>query len=90
MQTQDPKAGVIRRLKRIEGQLRGVQRMVTEGASCSDILIQVAAAMKKVGAAIVHSHLEECRENLIPKFEDRQKQSLREFQTAPARYIDWA
>lgn len=35
---------VLQRLKRIEGQIRGLQRMVTEGQSCSEILTQIAAA----------------------------------------------
>jgi DNA-binding FrmR family transcriptional regulator len=36
--------GVLRRLARIEGQIRGLQRMVEEGQPCSEILTQIAAA----------------------------------------------
>ncbi len=93
MDKPESKIDVLMRLKRIEGQLRGVGRMVEEGVPCTEILNQVAAAtaaIKKVGTAIVHSHLEECVEDLLPKFEDRQKRTLREFQKALSRYIDWA
>lgn len=37
-------ADVIKRLRRLEGQIRGIQRMVDEGAECRDIVTQLAAA----------------------------------------------
>ena len=57
------KKAVLMRLRRIEGQIRGLQRMVEEGAPCSEILTQVAAvtsATKKVSMAIVQGYMEEC------------------------------
>ena len=51
------------RISRIEGQARGVQRMVDEGRDCADIVQQIAAmraALGKVAAAIVAENLEEC------------------------------
>ena len=87
------KRAVLLRLKRIEGQIRGLQRMVDEDAACADILTQLAAvtaAIKKVGTAIVQAYMEECisksREDRGMKRED----ALRDFQRAIARYIDWA
>ena len=37
------KVKILHRLKKIEGQIRGIQSMITENRSCSDILIQVSA-----------------------------------------------
>ncbi|NLL49020.1 MAG: metal-sensitive transcriptional regulator [Firmicutes bacterium] len=52
------KAKLIQRLKRIEGQVRGLQRMVEEEQSCSDILTQIAAARAALGgvAKVVFSN----------------------------------
>lgn len=54
---------VISRLKRIEGQVRGVQRMVAEGKECEDILIQVRAvssALKSTTKQILRRYLQVC------------------------------
>ncbi len=56
-------ASIKRRLNRIEGQLKGIQRMVEQDTCCSDILIQVSAvraAITKVGVLIMENHLKEC------------------------------
>ena len=51
------------RLKRIEGQVRGVQRMVDEESYCIDVLTQIAsmvAALEKVGTILLKDHVEHC------------------------------
>lgn len=51
------------RLRRVEGQVRGVQRMVDEDVYCIDILTQIAAAesaMKKVAVLLLEDHLGHC------------------------------
>jgi DNA-binding FrmR family transcriptional regulator len=51
------------RLRRVEGQVRGVQRMVEEDAYCIDILTQIAAAesaLKKVAVMLLEDHLGHC------------------------------
>jgi CsoR family transcriptional regulator, copper-sensing transcriptional repressor len=51
------------RLKRIEGQVRGLQRMVEEGRYCPDILTQLAsvhAALRGVGKLLMRNHLQHC------------------------------
>jgi len=51
------------RLKRIEGQVRGIQRMVGEGRYCADILTQIASvheALRGVGKLLMRNHLEHC------------------------------
>jgi len=53
----------LRRLRRIEGQVRGVQRMVEEDRYCIDILTQLAAiraALDKVGVQILDAHARGC------------------------------
>ncbi len=89
----EDKANILMRLRRIEGQLRGLQRLVEGETPCSELLTQVAAvtsAVKRVGTAIIHSHMEECLEKVLPKAEPSQKESLKDFRKAVARYIDWA
>ena len=84
---------VLLRLKRIEGQVRGLRRMVEEGAPCTDILTQVAAAtaaMKKVGRVIVQCHMDECLQKDFRAVSSGKGETLRELQTVIARYIDWA
>jgi DNA-binding FrmR family transcriptional regulator len=54
---------VINRLKRAQGQLAGVTRMLEEGRDCKDIVTQLAAvskALDRAGFAIIASGLEQC------------------------------
>jgi DNA-binding FrmR family transcriptional regulator len=54
---------LIRRLRRIEGQVRGIQAMLTEQRECSDVVTQIAAATKaleQVGFKLVASGLTYC------------------------------
>ena len=51
------------RLRRVEGQVRGVQRMVYEEAYCVDVLTQISgavSALEKVGAILLKDHVEHC------------------------------
>lgn len=53
----------LRRLRRIEGQVKGLERMVEEGRYCVEILDQVAAiqgALDQVGRVVIRRHLESC------------------------------
>ncbi len=57
------KGANLNRLRRIEGQIRGLQRMVEEDRYCADILIQVSAvheALRKVSQALLENHLRHC------------------------------
>ena len=58
----------IPRLKRVEGQVRGIIRMIEEERYCMDILIQVQAvkaALAKVEAEVLRQHAEHCVEDAI-------------------------
>ena len=51
------------RLKRIEGQVRGIQKMVEEGRYCVEIMTQIdaaAAALARVQDSVLESHLQHC------------------------------
>lgn len=78
---------IISRLKRIEGQVRGLQRLIESGAPCVDVLTQVAAvtsAVKKTGAAIISAHLEDC----MTRPAGKNMMDRNAFKTALTRFID--
>lgn len=57
------KASNLKRLRRIEGQVRGLQKMVEENRYCSDILIQISSvqeALRGVRQALLRNHLRHC------------------------------
>ena len=59
----DNKDALIKRLHRIEGQVRGIERMVDEERYCIDILTQIAAtttALETVGLKILEDHTRHC------------------------------
>ena len=54
---------VIKRLRRLEGQIRGLQRMVDEGAECKEIVTQLAAAkgaLDRIGFRLMSSAMVSC------------------------------
>jgi len=60
---EDGSDGIVNRLKSIEGHIRGVQRMVDEGAYCIDIMRQTLAvqrALERVNCLILEHHLKTC------------------------------
>ncbi len=63
---EDSTAAAIRRLRRAEGQIAGVIRMLESGRDCKDVVTQLAAASKAVdraGFQIIASGLRQCLEN---------------------------
>jgi DNA-binding FrmR family transcriptional regulator len=59
----DAKARNIRRLRLIEGQVRGLQKMVEEDRYCADILMQISSvheALRSVGRELMRNHLKHC------------------------------
>lgn len=62
------KKDIIRRLNRIEGQVKGIQKMIEEDKYCVDILTQVAAvraAINKVGGLVLEKHSKSCIQNAL-------------------------
>lgn len=59
---------IVKRLRRIEGQVKGIQKMVEEGKCCGDILIQISAvrsAMNSVGGLILENHMKDCLKSYL-------------------------
>jgi DNA-binding FrmR family transcriptional regulator len=87
-----PKEAVLMRLRRIEGQVRGLQKMVESGVPCEEILTQVAAAtsaMKKAGLVMVQGYMDECLEKAGKETGSKQNEPLKDFYRAISRYMDW-
>ena len=64
----DIKARNLTRLRRIEGQVRGLQKMVVEERYCADVLVQIASvheALRSVGRALMRNHLKHCATRAI-------------------------
>jgi CsoR family transcriptional regulator, copper-sensing transcriptional repressor len=62
------KAQLLNRLKRIEGQVRGIQKMIEDDRYCVDILVQLTAinaALKKVGLHLLERHTRHCVRDAI-------------------------
>jgi len=78
------------RLRRIEGQVRGLQRMVDdEEAYCVDVLTQIASvvsALEKVGTILLKDHVEHCVRESIEKGEDADEK-IEELTAAVERFL---
>ena len=64
----DAKARNLKRLRRIEGQVRGVAKMVEEERYCADIMTQLASvheALRSVGKELMRNHLRHCAATAI-------------------------
>ena len=77
------------RLRRIEGQVRGLQRMVDEDAYCVDILTQVAAvqtALEQVAVNVLDAHVRGCVSEAVTGGGDQADEKLDELMTAVRRF----
>jgi len=66
----DVKGRNLARLRRIEGQVRGLQKMVTEDRYCADVLTQISSvqeALRAVGRELMRNHLKYCATSAIKK-----------------------
>src|SRR5215212_337918 len=78
------------RLKRIEGQVRGVQRMVDEETYCVDVLTQigsVVSALEKVGTILLKDHVEHCVRESIEKGGLEADEKIEELTAAVERFL---
>lgn len=67
------KAKLLARLRRIEGQVRGLQKMIDEEKYCVDVLTQVSsvmAALQKVGVIVLENHIQGCVRTAIVEGND--------------------
>lgn len=84
------KDGYLKRLRRIEGQARGLQRMVEEDQYCIDILTQVSAitkALQAVSLQLLDDHLRHCMLDAADTGGAEAKQKIDEASAAIARLV---
>lgn len=70
------KEAIRKRLKRVEGQIRGIARMVEEDTYCIDILTQInasQAALDKVALGLMRDHAKHCMVSVIDPAEQNEK-----------------
>ncbi|MFF5992353.1 MULTISPECIES: metal-sensitive transcriptional regulator [Prauserella] len=82
--------GYLKRLRRIEGQIRGLQRMVESDEYCIDILTQIAAATKALQAVslgLMDEHLKHCVAEAIAEGGETADAKVREASDAIARLV---
>jgi len=84
------KDDVLKRLRRIEGQTRGLQRMVDEDTYCIDVLTQVAAvtkALQAVSLSLLEDHMNHCVVNAARSGEDEGREKVSEAVDAITRLV---
>ncbi len=70
----DIKARNVKRLRRIEGQVRGLQKMVEDDRYCADIMTQISSvheALRSVGRELMRNHLKHCAATAIAAGSDK-------------------
>lgn len=73
------KEAIIKRLNRIEGQVKGIQKMVEDERYCVDILVQISAirsAINRVGNIILENHIKGCVSTSIKEGETQESEEL--------------
>jgi len=86
----EDKRAVLRRLSRIEGQVRGIRGMVDDERYCIDVLAQISAAtraLQAVALQLLDEHLAHCVVNAVRSGGDEQEVKLSEASQAIARLV---
>jgi len=86
----EDKESVLKRLRRIEGQVRGLQRMVDEDRYCIDILEQISAAtraLQSVALQLLEGHMGHCVAEAVKSGGDEATEKLSEASAAIARLV---
>ncbi|WP_158848815.1 metal-sensitive transcriptional regulator [Saccharothrix deserti] len=84
------KEAFLKRLRRVEGQVRGVQRMVEDDEYCIDVLTQIAAATKALQAVslgLLDEHLKHCVSDALAQGGEGADEKVREASEAIARLV---
>jgi DNA-binding FrmR family transcriptional regulator len=84
------KEAFLKRLRRVEGQIRGLQRMVENDEYCIDVLTQISAATKALQAVslgLLDEHLKHCVADAISQGGENAEQKVREASDAIARLV---
>jgi DNA-binding FrmR family transcriptional regulator len=84
------KDAFLKRLRRVEGQIRGLQRMVENDEYCIDVLTQISAATKALQAVslgLLDEHLKHCVADAIAQGGENAEEKVREASDAIARLV---
>jgi DNA-binding FrmR family transcriptional regulator len=87
----DAKADLVTRLRKIEGQVRGIEKMVANDRYCIDVLTQISAArtaLERVGIEILDGHVNHCVRDAIASGDaDAASEKSRELLEAVERFV---
>ncbi|HEY8890888.1 MAG TPA: metal-sensitive transcriptional regulator [Clostridium sp.] len=81
---------MLRRLNKIEGQVKGIQRMIESERQCGDVLTQISAvraATNKVGILLLERYSKNCILNSINSTDNSSEDVLDEFLTTVKRFL---
>ncbi|KKD13913.1 metal-sensitive transcriptional regulator [Streptomyces anthocyanicus] len=84
------KEDVLMRLRRIEGQVRGLQRLVEQDTYCIDVLTQVSAttrALQSFALQLLDEHMATCVSDAVAEGGEEREKKLREASNAIARLV---
>lgn len=85
----EEKQALLVRLRKIAGQVRGIEKMVEEDTNCPDVLVQavsVRKALKSFSELLIQQHMHTCIEQASSEKESRRK--LKELLVVLQRYVD--
>ena len=86
----DDKGAVLARMKKVEGQIRGVHKMIEDDRYCIDVLQQIAAATRALQGVALHlldEHLSHCVVSAVKAGGEEKDAKLREASAAIARLV---
>jgi DNA-binding FrmR family transcriptional regulator len=86
----DYKSEHLARLNKIEGQIRGISRMVTDGRSCTDVLTQISAAtraLQQVAVGLLDDHVRRCVTDVARTDTDHVEEKFAELTDAVSRAL---
>jgi len=89
----DYKKDMLTRLNRIEGQVRGIRRMIEEEKPCGEVLTQISAvraAANKVGVMLIERYSKECMLNSFDSEELSREEVLDEFLATVQKFLKFA
>ncbi|MBK5248143.1 MAG: metal-sensitive transcriptional regulator [Actinomycetales bacterium] len=86
----DDKEAYLKRLRRVEGQVRGIARMVEKDTYCIDVLTQISAvtkALQAVGLGLLEDHLSHCVVDAARASHEQGEEKVKEASAAIARLV---
>jgi DNA-binding FrmR family transcriptional regulator len=84
----EERQNIVNRLSRIEGQVKGIRKMIDEEQSCAEILMQIAAikaAINKVGTLVFQTHFKHCLEKAAQ--DESSDDFIEEFMKLLGKYV---